>query len=87
MESLGSNTGTEVKTVVEVILRLDDTIKTKVASTDMSVYVVPHGTREEGERRIVVGTVRIELFRRSGNVKKVLRKPEVVPEQDLVESE
>jgi len=45
--------------VVEAIPRLDDTIKTKVASSDMSVYVVPHGTREEGKRRIVVGTMKI----------------------------
>ena len=59
MESLRSSTDTEVKVVVEAIPRLDDTIKTKVASSDMSVYVVPHGTREEGKRRIVVGTMKI----------------------------
>ena len=69
----------------------------------MIVYVVPPGAifdeermgnefgedeaSEEGERRIVAGTMEIGLLRRSGNVERVLRKPRVILEKDLVESE
>lgn len=46
------------------------------------------GTKEEGdERRIVAGTMEVGLLQRSGNVEKVLRKPKVILEKDLVESE
>ena len=67
----------------------------------MAIYVVPagatfdeervgnefgeDGAREEGERRIVAGTMEIGLLRRSGNVEKVFRKPRVILEKDLVE--
>ncbi|KAF9650959.1 hypothetical protein BDM02DRAFT_3111260 [Thelephora ganbajun] len=69
----------------------------------MSVYVVPpgtiyaegtmanefegDGTRAGGERKIVAGTMEIGLLRRSDNEEKVLRKPKVILEQDLVEPE
>ena len=102
MESVGSSADvTEVKAIIEATLQLDDIIKTKIASSDMTVYVVPPGatfdeermgnefgeggTRVEGERRIVAGTMEIGLLRRSGNVEKVLRKPKVILEKDLVE--
>ena len=101
MESVGSSADTEVKAIIEATLQLDDIIKTKIASSDMTVYVVPpgatfdeermenefgeDGTRVEGERRIVVGTMEVGLLRRSGNVEKVLRKPKVILEMDLVE--
>jgi hypothetical protein len=35
--------GTEVKAIIEATLLLDDTIKTKVTSSDMSVYIVHPG--------------------------------------------
>jgi len=42
----------------------------------------------EGEgRRIVAGTMEIGLFQKMGNVEKVLRKPKVILERDLVEPE
>ena len=40
-----------------------------------------------GEGHVVAGAVEIGLLRKSGNVEKVLRKPEVVPERDLFEHE
>ena len=102
MESVGSSADvTEVKAIIEATLQLDDIIKTKIASSDMTVYVVPPGatsdeermgnefgedeTRVEGERRVVAGTMEIGLLRRLGNVEKVLRKPKVILEKDLVE--
>ena len=102
MESVGSSAGTEVKAIIEATLQLDNTIKTKIASSDMSVYIVRPGAifDEEmmanefgedgatgGEHRIVAGTTEIGLLQRSGNVEKVLRKPKVILEQDLVEPE
>jgi len=43
---------------------------------------------EERERRIIARTlIDIRLFRRSGNVEKVLRKPKPILEQDLVKHE
>lgn len=103
-ESVGSNADTEIKAVIEAALQLGDTIKTKIASSDMCVYFVPPGaifdeermtdeleagrTGQEGEkRRVVAGTMEIGLIRRSGNVEKVLRKPTVILEKDLVEPE
>ena len=101
MESVASSADTEVKAIIEATLQLDDIIKTKIASSDMTVYVVPPGatfdeermgnefgeasTRAEGERWIVVGTMEVGLIRRSGSVEKVLRKPKVILEKDLVE--
>jgi len=103
IESAGSSAETEVKTIIEAALQLDNTIKTKIASSDMSVYVVPPGaifseetmddefgeggTRGGGEPRLVAGTMEIGLLQRMGNVEKVLRKPKVILEQDLVEPE
>jgi hypothetical protein len=101
-ESVESSADTEIEAVIEAALQLDDTIKTKIASSDMSVYVVPRGAifDEErmanefetgragqggGTRRVVAGTMEIGLIRRSGNVEKVLRKPTVILEKDLVE--
>ena len=82
MESVRGSADTEVKAIIEATLQLDDTIKTKIASTDMSVYVVPPGaifdeermvnefggdaSGEEGERLIVAGTMEIGLLRKSG---------------------
>jgi hypothetical protein len=102
MESVGSSAGTDVKTFIEETLQLDNTIKTKIASSDMSVYIVRPGaifdqeTMENefeedgtkgGERWTVAGTTEIGLLQRSGNTEKVLRKPKVILEHDLVESE
>ena len=100
MESVGSSADVDVEAIIEATLQLDDTIKTKIASSDMTVYVVPPGatfdeermenefgeggTREEGERWTVAGTMEIGLLRKSGNVEKVLRKPRVILEKDLV---
>lgn len=77
---------------------MDDTIKTKIASCDMFVYVAPPGTvftketmsdefKQGGEHQVVAGTMEIGLFQRSGSVDKVLRKPKVILERDLVEPE
>ena len=101
-ESVESSADSEIRAVIEAALQLDDTIKTKIASSDMSVYVVPPGaifdeekmTDELGagragqgreKRRVVAGTMEIGLIRKSGNVEKVLRKPTVILEKDLVE--
>jgi hypothetical protein len=101
MESVTSSAGTEVAAIIEAALRFEDTIKTKVAFSDMSVYVVPPGetfveatmtdefgkgrTREEGESGVVAGTMEIGLRQKIGDVEKVLRKPKVILERDLVE--
>ena len=45
------------------------------------------GEDGEGERQIVKGTMEIGLLRRSGNVERVVRKPEVAVEQDLIAPE
>ena len=104
MESIGNSAGIEVKAVIGATLQLDDTIKAKIASSDMSVYVVPpgetfieetmtnvfgeDGTTERGEERSsVAGTMEIGLLQKIGKVEKVLRKPKVVLERDLVEPE
>ena len=54
MESVGSSADvTEVKAIIEATLQLDDIIKTKIASSDMTVYVAPRCNlrrREDGER-------------------------------------
>jgi len=103
MESAGSSAETEVKTIMEATLQLDNTIKTKIASSDMFVYIVQPGEVfaeemmedefgeggkvEGGEPQIVAGTMEIGLLQRMGNVEKVLRKPRVILERDLAEPE
>ena len=47
-ESVETNAGTEVGAIIEATLRLDSVIKTKIASSDMSVYVVPPGATFAG---------------------------------------
>jgi len=49
MESVGNCAGIEVKAVIVATLQLDDTIKAKIASSDMSVYIVPPGETFTGE--------------------------------------
>lgn len=103
MESIETNAGTEIKAIIEATIQLDTTIKTKIASCDMSVYVISpgavfsqetmtnefgeDGTKEGGVGRVVAGTMEIGLLQRLGNVEKILRKPKVILEQDLVEPE
>ena len=101
MEYVGNSTGTEVKKFIGATLQLDNTIKTKIASSDMSVYIVRPGAifdegrmmnefgdgSKGGERQVVAGTTEVGLLQRSGNVETVLRRPKVILEQDLVESE
>lgn len=100
MEFVRDNAGSDVKTIVEKTLQFDDTIKTMIASCDMSVYIVPPGTvfddgrmvdefkqgrmKEGEERRVVVGTTEIGLLQRLGNMEKVLHKPKVILEESLV---
>jgi len=98
MESVGNSAETELKAIIEATLRFDDIIKTKIASSDMCVYVVPPGEtfigetmadefgKDEGEERgIVAGTMEIGLVQRMGNAEKVLRKPKVILARDLPE--
>lgn len=103
MEAVANSTGTEIKAIIEATVQLDDTIKTKISSSDMSVYVVLPGTDfstetmddefggdgpKEGEEPVkVAGTMEIGLLQRSGNKVKVLRNPKVILERDLVEPE
>jgi len=103
-ESAVNSAETEIKAIIEATLLLDDTIKTKIASSDMSVYIVPRGAtfaedtmedefkedgskEEGGEHRTVAGTMEIGLVQKMGGVEKVLRKPKVILERDLVEPE
>ena len=73
-----SSTDADAKAIIEKSFRLDD-IASDFREDEPS---------EEGERRIVARTMMvIRLFRRSGNVEKVLRKPKLILEQDLVEYE
>lgn len=44
IESVEKNARSEIEAIIEATLELDDTIKTKIASSDMSVYIVPPGT-------------------------------------------
>ena len=98
MESVGNGASSELEATVDATVELDDVIKTKIASSDVSVYIVPPGAifaegamvgefGKGGESHVVAGAVEIGLLRKSGNVEKVLRKPEVVPERDLFEHE
>ena len=103
MEFVRESSGSDVKAIVEATLQFDDTIKTKIASCDMSVYIVPPGTvfddarmvdefrqdkaKEGEERRIVVGTTEIGLLQKLGKVEKVLRRPKVILEENLVAPE
>ena len=100
METVTNSAGTEIAEIIGAALQFEDTIKTKVAFSDMSVYAVLPGesfieatmtdefgkgrTREEGERGVVAGTMEIGLRQRIGDVEKVLRKPKVILERDLV---
>jgi hypothetical protein len=95
---VASSAGSEIEAVIRATVRLDDTIKTKIASCDMSVYVVLPGTTftgetmtdefgQGGEHQVVAGTMEIGLLQRSGSTEKLLRKPKVVLERDLVELE
>ena len=95
IDSVADLAGTEVKGIIEATVELDDIMKTKIASSDTSVYVVSPGTIFDketmtdefgrgGEGQIVAGTTEIGLIRRSGKVEKVLRKPKVILERDLV---
>ena len=103
VEAVRSGAGAEIKAIIEATLQLDDIIKTKVASSDMSVYIVSpgavfietnmtnefekYGAREGGEPKIVAGTMEIGLLQRMGEAEKVLRKPRVILERDLTEPE
>lgn len=100
VESVQESAGAEINAIIEATLQLDDTIKTKMASSDMSVYVVLPGTPfSEGSMeddfgedaskggRPVAGTMEVGLFQKSGDMEKVLRKPRVIVELDLVEPE
>jgi len=68
-----------------------------MASSDMTVYIVLPGAPfyeetmedefdgpKEGDPPTVAGTMEIGLFQKSGNVEKVLRKPKVILERDLI---
>ena len=93
-----ANGGVEIEAAIGATVELDGIIKTKIASSDMAAYVVPSGTTFRkgtmtdefgwgGGEEVVVGTTEIGLFQRSGNAGKVLRKPKVVLERDLIEPE
>ena len=82
--------GAEVEVAMGAILQLDDTMKTRIASGDMSVHAVPPGTvfvketmmdefGQGGEHQAVAGTAEIGLLQRLGNVQKVIL------ERDLAE--
>lgn len=105
-EAVGSvqeSAGAEINAIIEATVQLDDTIKTKMASSDMSVYVVlPRTTfsaetmedefgedesKGGGEPMTVAATTEVGLLQRSGGVEKVLRKPKVILELDLIEPE
>ena len=43
VESVRSGAGVEVKAIIEATLQFDDIIKTKIASSDMTIYVVSPG--------------------------------------------
>ena len=51
-EAVGSDAGTEVKAIIEATLQLDDTIKTKITWSHMSVCVVPPGTTFDKETMV-----------------------------------
>ena len=103
IEAVGESAGVEIKKIIDETIKLDDTIKTKIASSDMSVYIVPRGkafteetmvdecneggSGEGGESATVAGTMEIGLFQKSGDMEKVLRKPKVILERDLVAPE
>jgi len=52
MESVGNGAGTEVKAIVEATIRFDNAIKTKIALSEMSVYIVPPGATFTGETMV-----------------------------------
>lgn len=102
-ESVEQSAGAEINAIIEATVQLDDVIKTKVASSDMYVYVVLRGSDFSEEAMedefggdgskgtegpaTVAGTMEVGLLQRSGNVEKVLRRPKVILEPDLVEPE
>ena len=49
VEAVGSSVGTEIEAIIGTTLRFEDTIKTKIISSDMRVYVVPPGATFVGE--------------------------------------
>ena len=51
-EAVGSDAGTEVKAIIEATLQLDDTIKTKITWSHMSVYIVPPGANFDKETMV-----------------------------------
>lgn len=97
MEAVRNRAGAEIKAVIEVAVELDDAVGTKVSLRDTSVYIVLPGTifpeetmdnkfggvrlRGRGTIKTVAGTMEIGLLQRSGDIKKVLRKPRVILEQ------
>jgi len=99
VELVRNGAGTEVEAVVAATLLFDNAIKTKIASSEMSVYIVPPGAtftgetmvdgfgKDGGERGTVAGTMEIGLIQRMGDVETVLRKPKVILERDLPEPE
>jgi hypothetical protein len=103
MEAVGASAGTEIKAIIEATVQLNDTIKTKIASSDMSVYTVSprtdfaeetmvdefgeDGSNGGGEGGAVAGTMEIGLSQKTGDMEKVLRKPKVILERDLVNPE
>ena len=52
MESVRNGAGTEVEAIVEATLRFDNAIKTKIASSEMSVYIVPPGATFAAETMV-----------------------------------
>ena len=105
-EAVGSveeRAGSEIDMIIKETVQLDDIIKTKMASSDMAVYVVPpveifsedtmwdefepNGSKGSPVPLAVAGTAEIGLLQKSDNVEKVLLKPKVILELDLVAPE
>lgn len=74
MESVGNGASSELEATVDATVELDDVIKTKIASSDVSVYIVPPGAifaegemvdefGKGGEGHVVAGAVEIGLLR------------------------
>lgn len=102
-ESVRASAGTEINAIIEATVQLDDTIKTKMASSDVLVYVVMpgvpfsaetmedefggDGSKDEDPVK-VAGTMELGLLQKlDKDEEKVLRKPKVILEVDLVEAE
>ena len=50
MESVRSSADTDDKATIEATLQLDDTFKTEIAQSDVTIYVVPPGAIFDEER-------------------------------------